>query len=245
MLLSQHGYPPTLVPSEYPLNWVTSVSARSGGQLTTVAKANAPVGMGGGRSTGGSGCVRTRENLLRLLPLRPTDPLFVFRHAVSPESHPALPSPLSAAEDRPPATACRSATFSRAAGLESKVARAGSASATTFWRPSGAERPEALRVQRRGARGARRRASRVRQRQARYQPARDELEQSRRAQVAARVRPLETGDRREVHGAEGDGSHRQKPPPPIRSRHWGWRGGWPAAAEDVPPCTISLQHGGA
>ena len=60
MLLTQHGYPPTLVPPEYPLNWVTSVSARSGGQLTTVSKANAPVGMGGGRSSGGSGYVRTR-----------------------------------------------------------------------------------------------------------------------------------------------------------------------------------------
>ena len=27
--------------------------------------------------------------------------------------------------------------------------------------------------------------------------------------------------------------------------NWGWRGGWPAAAEMYPPCTISLQHGGA
>ena len=25
--------------------------------------------------------------------------------------------------------------------------------------------------------------------------------------------------------------------------NWGWRGGWPAAAEMYPPCTISLQHG--
>ena len=84
MLLTQHGYPPTLVPPEYPLNWVTSVSARSGGQLTTVAKANAPVGMGGGRSTGGSGCVRTRENLPPSPPSSPDRPSLRFQNAVSP-----------------------------------------------------------------------------------------------------------------------------------------------------------------
>ena len=102
MLLSQHGYPPTLVPSEYPLNWVTSVSARSGGQLTTVAKANAPVGMGGGRSTGGSGCVRTREESPSVSSLfaRPTLSSF-SKCGFTRDLTPPFPPPFS--RGRPPA----------------------------------------------------------------------------------------------------------------------------------------------
>ena len=103
---------------------------------TTVSKTNAPIEIGIGRSSGGSRCVRNRETLPSIPSLlAPTEPLVVFKMRHDPDSHtpsPSSPLPLSAAEDRPPATACRSATFSRGTLVESKVAWAGNVSATTF-----------------------------------------------------------------------------------------------------------------
>jgi hypothetical protein len=47
--------PPTFVPPEYPLSWVTSVSHRAGGTLSTLTKAKAPFNLSGGRAVGTSG----------------------------------------------------------------------------------------------------------------------------------------------------------------------------------------------
>jgi hypothetical protein len=55
MVLEQHGMPPTFVPPEYPLSWVTSVSHRAGGTLSTLTKAKAPFNLSGGRAVGTSG----------------------------------------------------------------------------------------------------------------------------------------------------------------------------------------------
>jgi hypothetical protein len=57
MVLEQHGMPPTFVPPEYPLSWVTSVSHRAGGTLSTLTKAKAPFNLTGGRAVGTSGYV--------------------------------------------------------------------------------------------------------------------------------------------------------------------------------------------
>ena len=54
-VLEQHGMPPTFVPPEYPLSWVTSVSHRAGGTLSTLTKAKAPFNLSGGRAVGTSG----------------------------------------------------------------------------------------------------------------------------------------------------------------------------------------------
>ena len=71
----------------------------------------------------------------------------------------------------------------------------------------GAETPQAaaegFRVRRGGARGARRRAARVRQREARHVVPRNVVVQPGGAEVAARVRAVQAGHRREVHRAEG------------------------------------------
>lgn len=84
MVLEQHGMPPTFVPPEYPLSWVTSVSHRAGGTLSTLTKAKAPFNLSGGRAVGTSGYAPYDPSPNSAIAIAETQPTFLdfFRRSV-------------------------------------------------------------------------------------------------------------------------------------------------------------------
>ena len=77
MVLEQHGMPPTFVPPEYPLSWVTSVSHRAGGTLSTLTKAKAPFNLSGGRASEPRGTRRTTPRPIPRSRSAETQPTFL------------------------------------------------------------------------------------------------------------------------------------------------------------------------